>query len=149
MTTDRNTQPTDEAALEPFFAAARNESEAPLDAALARRLSDQALAAMPAAAARAPAAAARAPVPLRPTRRQRRRASAMLAGWLDRLAGLPGVAGATAVAGLTGLAIGLWAPGLEQVTGGALEALGQAGLPLAEPGLPWAEDAGLLALIDG
>lgn len=131
----------DEAALEVFFAAARAEPDSALPGSLQRRLTDQALAAMPAKPARAPATARRA--------RRYRRPGAPVWRWIDRLAGLQGLTGVAAAAGVAGLAIGLWVPGLGEVTDGALAALGWTGLPLAEPDLPWGEDNGLLALIDG
>ena len=119
-----------DASLAPFFAAARSRGEAPLDPVLASRLTAQALAAMPQATAR--------------TSRQQRRAR--LGDWFDRLLAPAGLATAVSAAGLAGLAIGLWTPGLDGVSG---VVLGWAGAPLVEAGLPWDEDHGLMALIDG
>lgn len=138
---DRNTLPDradeDGAVLAPFLAAAREARHAPLDDTLARLLTDQALAAMPAFDAPAPARtqACRRRWGLRSPRR----------GWREWLLAPPGLTGAAAVAGIAGLVIGLWVPSLDEV---ASAALSWAGLPLAEPGPPWAEDAGLLALIE-
>lgn len=130
-----------DAALELYFAAARAEPDAPLPGSLQRRLTDQALAAMPAKTAQAPETSRRA--------RRSRRPGASGWRWIDRLVGPPGLAGVAAAAGLAGLAIGLWVPGLGEVTDGTLATLGWTGLPLAEPDLPWGEENGLLALIDG
>lgn len=134
MNEDREHQQesTGEPALEPFFTAARAQREVPLDPMLVRHLTEQALALMPASH--------------RPAQARRWRFRWRDGGWLDCLTAPSGLAGAAGLAGLAGLAIGLWAPGLAELAGGALA---WTGAPLVEPGMPWGEDAGLLALIDG
>ena len=124
--------------LAPFFAAASEAREVPLDDALARRLTDQALAAMQVTDVPEPAPA--------PLSARRRRILSPERGCFDWLLAPPGLVGAAAVAGIAGLAVGFWVPEMGALAGGAL---GWTGLPLAGPELPWAEDAGLLALIDG
>lgn len=132
MSRDHKLQPDIEASLAPFFAAARRQHEAPLDPALAERLTAQALALIPQETARAP--------------QPRRQALARLGNWLDRLLAPAGLASAAAAAGLAGLAIGFWAPGFDGVSGAVLAWIDA---PQLEPGLPWEQDAGLMALIDG
>lgn len=130
MSKHHEERPEIDARLAPFLAAARNRQEVPLDPALADRLTEQALAAMPRAASRA-------------LRRHRR---ARIGDWLHRLLAPSGLAATAAVAGVAGLAIGFWVPGLDGMAGAAL---GWTGAPLVEAGLPWDEGHGLMALIDG